>query len=73
MSRRGFVEAAGAAAAGAWMSPLPAAAAPDTPVTDCTVYLLGDGIGLTPRGYTALLAELDVEGRGPRGLVPAGW
>ena len=48
MSRRGFVEAAGAAAAGAWMSPLPAAAAPDTPATDRTVYLAGDGIGLTP-------------------------
>ena len=61
MSRRGFVEAAGAVAAGAWISPLPAAAAPDTPVTDRTVYLLGDGIGLTPRGYTTLLAELTSE------------
>ncbi len=58
LSRRGFVEAAGAAAAGAWMSPLPAAAAPDTPATDRTVYLAGDGIGLSPRAYAALLAEL---------------
>jgi threonine aldolase len=57
MTRRGFVETAGAAAAGAWL-PAAGAAAPDAPAADRTVYLMGDGIGLTPRAHAALLAEL---------------
>jgi threonine aldolase len=58
MSRRGFVGAAGAVAAGAWMPPLPVPGAPDTPAVDRIVHLSGDGIGLTARAYAALLAEL---------------
>ncbi len=71
VSRRGFVEAAGAAAAGAWMSPLPAAAAPDTPATDRTVYLAGDGIGLTPACLRGPAGRARRQGRGRRGLVSA--
>ena len=57
MTRRGFVETAGAAAAGAWL-PVAAAAAPDAPAADRTGYLMGDGVGLTPRAQAALLAAL---------------
>jgi threonine aldolase len=57
ITRRGFVGTAGAAAAGAWLPGVDAAAiaAPDT---DRTVHLMGDGLGLSPRDYATLLAEL---------------
>jgi threonine aldolase len=58
MSRRGFVEAAGAVAAGVWLPPARVHGAPDGPAPDRTVHLSGDGLGLTPRGYATLLAEL---------------
>jgi len=59
ITRRGFVELAGAGAAGAWaVAPRPASAAPESPAPDRTVHLAGDGLGLAPRAYAALLAEL---------------
>jgi threonine aldolase len=56
ISRRGFVEALGAVAAGTWSTP--AAAAPDVPGTDRQVHLAGDGLAITPAAYAALLAKL---------------
>jgi threonine aldolase len=56
ISRRGFVGTAGAVAAGLWAAPTTGVlAAPDG---DRTVHLMGDGLGLTPRDYATLLAEL---------------
>jgi threonine aldolase len=54
------VGTAGAAAAGAWLPPV-GAAAPEAPAADRTVYLMGDGLGLTPRAYAARLAELTAQ------------
>ena len=57
MSRRGFVESLGAV--GAMLGAAPAAAAaPEDLAPDRTVRLSGDGIGLSPRAYATLLAEL---------------
>jgi threonine aldolase len=57
ITRRGFVGTAGAAAAGTWLAPV-AARALEPAGADRTVHLSGDGLGLTPRAYAALLAEL---------------
>ncbi len=60
VTRRGFVGRVGAGTAGAWAAPWAAAAsvAPEAATADRTVHLSGDGIGLTPRAYAALLADL---------------
>jgi len=62
LTRRELVRFLGAAPGLACAADLPAfaAAAPGVADTsaDRTVHLAGDGIGLTPRGYTALLDEL---------------
>jgi threonine aldolase len=59
ITRRGFVGTAGAVAAGAWLpSASVAAGALAAPDADRTVHLAGDGLGLTPRDYAGLLAEL---------------
>jgi threonine aldolase len=56
MTRRGFVGSLGAVGAVA-AAPTRALALPDDPA-DRTVRLGGDGIGLSPRAYATLLAEL---------------
>ena len=57
VTRRGFVEAVGATAGLGWLAPRAAGeTAPEPP--DRTVHLSGDGIGLAPRAYAALLADL---------------
>jgi threonine aldolase len=62
ITRRGFVELAGAGTAGAWVAaPRPVGAAPESPAPDRTVHLAGDGLGLSPRAYAALLAELTAQ------------
>ena len=58
VTRRGFVGSAGALTVGAFLPPASALAAPEAPGADRTVHLSGDGIGLTPRDYATLLAEL---------------
>lgn len=55
-TRRDFVQAAGAAAGLAALSPSIGAGADVSAET--TVHLSGDGIGITPREYTALLDRL---------------
>lgn len=59
VSRRGFVQAVGATAGAGWLAPSVIAQAdvPD-PAPDRSVHLSGDGIGLSPRAYAALLGEL---------------
>ncbi|MGD9905566.1 MAG: low specificity L-threonine aldolase [Vicinamibacterales bacterium] len=57
ITRRGFVERAGIAA-GACAVPWPATAGAAPPPADHTVHMVGDGVGLSPRAYAALLAEL---------------
>lgn len=60
VTRRGFVGRVGAGTAAAWALPwaTPASAAPEAAAADRSVHLAGDGIGLTPRAYAALLADL---------------
>jgi threonine aldolase len=60
LTRRELVHLFGAAAGVACASDLPvfAATAPGDTPPDRMVYLGGDGIGLTPRAYTALLDDL---------------
>lgn len=55
VTRRGFVGSLGAAAGLGWM---PAFEAPDAPLDDRVVRLYGDGIGLSPAGFAALLHRL---------------
>src|SRR5512134_809843 len=59
VSRRGFVQAVGATAGAGWLAP-PGAGSDGAPDAgpDRTVHLSGDGIGLSPRAYAALLGEL---------------
>lgn len=58
ITRRGFVETIGTAAGIGWMQPH-LGAAPGAPVVaDRTVRLSGDGLGLSPRMYAALLSDL---------------
>jgi threonine aldolase len=59
VSRRGFVQAVGATAGAGWLAPSGTGGdgAPDAG-PDRIVHLSGDGIGLSPRGYAALLDEL---------------
>lgn len=62
LSRRGFVETLGATAGLGWMVSDARADAIAPVATDRTVHLSGDGIGLTPRGYAALLDQLCQQG-----------
>lgn len=59
LTRRELVQTLGATTGLAWASPQGLTAdAPDTSAADRTVRLSGDGIGLSPRAYAALLDEL---------------
>ena len=59
VSRRGFVQAMGATAGVGWLaSPTAADGRAPEADTDRSVYLSGDGVGLSPRGYASLLDEL---------------
>ena len=58
LTRRGFVEAVGATAGLGWLAPLSAASSEAPTSSDRSVHLSGDGIGLTPRAYAALLDDL---------------
>jgi len=58
VTRRGFVESMGAVAGLGWLPPGAIARASEPTAPDGTVHLSGDGIGLTPRAYAALLAQL---------------
>ena len=58
LTRRELVHTLGASAGLRWLErPVLAAAVPER-AADRAVYLSGDGIGLSPRGYTSLLDEL---------------
>jgi threonine aldolase len=58
LTRRELVHTIGATAGLGWLDrPIPGPSAPDS-AADRTVHLSGDGIGLSPRGYTSLLDEL---------------
>jgi threonine aldolase len=52
------VQAVGATAGVGWLAPPVAAGVAPDAASDRTVHLSGDGIGLSPRGYAALLGEL---------------
>lgn len=58
VTRRGFVEAMGATAGVGWLQPLSGGTASAPEPSEHAVRLSGDGIGLTPRAYAALLDEL---------------
>jgi len=59
LGRRDFVEVVGAAAGSAWLAgSVPAGAQSVTPMTDAAVQMTGDGLGLTPHGYAAVLEQL---------------
>lgn len=58
MNRRRFLASAGLPALALGALRADAAAAPADPATDRTVRLSGDGVGLSPAQYTALLAQL---------------
>jgi len=55
ITRRGFVESLGAAAG---LGRLPLPEAPEAPLDDKTVRLSGDGTGLAPEAFAALLQRL---------------
>jgi threonine aldolase len=55
VGRRAFVESLGATAAAGWIFP---SARGSAEAPDRSVRMSGDGVGLSPRGYAALLAEL---------------
>ncbi len=57
LTRRGFVEAVGASAGFAALSPAAAGAVPPV-ATERVVHLSGDGMAIGPRHYTALLDSL---------------
>ena len=57
ITRRGFVETVGAVA-GVGLRPFGSAPAETPDAPDRTVRLSGDGIGITPRAYAALLNQL---------------
>jgi threonine aldolase len=58
LTRRELVHTIGATAGLRWLDrPIPGPSTPDS-AADRTVHLSGDGIGLSPRGYTSLLDEL---------------
>jgi len=59
MKRRDLLRVVGAgAAAAAWSGRAPVCAAAEPTSSDHTVRLSGDGVGLTPRAYAQLLAQL---------------
>ena len=60
LTRRGFVEVVGATAGLGLLPPLAGSPAAELSVAepDRAVYLSGDGLGLTPRAYAALLDQL---------------
>ncbi|MGQ0734746.1 MAG: threonine aldolase family protein [Acidobacteriota bacterium] len=60
LTRRGFVQTVGTATGFGWMATSAVKAQhSDAPeVADLTVHLSGDGVGLSPRGYTSLLNTL---------------
>jgi threonine aldolase len=59
VSRRSFVESLGATAAAGWMTPVQGVSASE-PADSSTraVRMSGDGVGLSPRAYSSLLAKL---------------
>jgi threonine aldolase len=60
LGRRDFVEVVGAAAGSAWLGSGVQASAVQSAATgpDTSVVMTGDGLGLTPHGYAALLDQL---------------
>ena len=61
LTRRELVQALGATAGLGWLERPVLGASATQAITDRTVSLGGDGIGLSPRGYTSLLGELTRE------------
>jgi threonine aldolase len=61
LTRRELVHALGATAGLGWLERPVLGASATQPMADRTVSLGGDGIGLSPRGYTSLLDELTRE------------
>jgi threonine aldolase len=58
MKRRDVLQLVGAGLGAGWFGPMSVCAAAEPAPSDHTVRLSGDGIGLTPRAYAQLLAQL---------------
>ncbi|MEO7271938.1 MAG: hypothetical protein ABIX28_16120, partial [Vicinamibacterales bacterium] len=58
LTRRELVQTLGATAGVGWLDPSPPDAQAPDPAADRVVHLSGDGVPLSPRGFTSLLDRL---------------